>query len=210
MQARVWRTIALPALTVGLLSCLTAPVGAATVAQLKAETLSLSNMPSGWSVATLAPGTETDPTGCLRGLRADGLHAKGIVSAVVIYHYQKVASFEETLESGPGALPSYGRYLEILETCKQVSATTSRGIHVSGSVKALSFPTVGSSSSAFTVTWSAQGISVGTDIVLFRAGQLDGRILYGDSSPQTGPVLALTTAAVDKAEGKPVPAVPAN
>jgi hypothetical protein len=210
MKARSWRAFAWGALTVGLAGSVAAPVGAATKSQLQAETLSLSNMPTGWSVEKLATGTATDRTGCLKGLRALGLPAKGIARADVTYQSHTVPAFEETLESGKGALPRYEHYLSILETCKQVSVTTSKGIQVSGSVKAMSFPTVGSSSSAFALDWSAGGVNVGTDIVLFRVGQVDGRIAYGDYSPDKATLQALATAAVDKVEGKPVPAIPSN
>jgi hypothetical protein len=210
MKARVWRAVALGALTVGLAGSVAAPVGATTKSQLQGETLSLSNMPTGWSVENSATGTGTDLAGCLQGLRALGLPAKGIARANVTYHRHTVPAFEETLESGKGALPRYERYLRILETCKQVSVTTSKGIQVSGSVKAMTFPTVGSSSSAFALDWSAEGVNVGTDIVMFRAGQVDGRIAYGDYSPDRATLQALVTAAVDKVEGKPVPAMPSN
>lgn len=88
-----------------------------------------------------------------------------------------------------------------------MSVTTSKGTQISGSVKALSLPTVGYSSNAFALDWSAKGVDVGTDVVMFRAGQVDGRIVYGDSSPNVANVEALAAAAVDKVEGKPVPAI---
>lgn len=197
-------------MTVGLAASLAAPVAATTKAQLQAETLSLSNMPTGWSVDSSTTGTETDRTGCLKGLRALGLPAKGIARANVTYHQRTVPAFEETLESGEGALTRYERYLKILQTCKQVSITTSKGTQISGSVRAMSFPTVGSSSSAFALDWSAHGVNVGTDIVMFRAGQVDGRVVYGAYSPDTATLEALVTAAVDKVEGKPVPATPSS
>lgn len=210
MKASRWRGVALGAVTLGLAGSVAAPVGATTQSQLQAETLSLSNMPTGWSVENSANGTATDRTGCLKGLRSLGLPAKGIARADVTFHSHTVPAFEETLESGKGALPRYERYLEILETCKQVSVTTSKGIQITGSVKAMPFPTVGSSSSAFALDWNAEGVNVGTDIVMFRAGQVDGRVAYGDYSPNTATLQALVTAAVDKVEGKPVPAIPSN
>lgn len=83
-------------------------------------------------------------------------------------------------------------------------------MRVSGSVQALSIPMVSSSARAFALEWSAEGVDVGTDVVTFRVGQVDGRIAYGGRAPSTTTAEALATAAVDKVEGKTVPPIPSN
>jgi hypothetical protein len=68
----------------------------------------------------------------------------------------------------------------------------------------MSFPTVGSRSSAYAIDISIQEISAGADIVVFEAGPYVGALLYEDiGTPDPGQAEAFVMEAVAKIEGKP-------
>lgn len=191
-------------MVVGLLMTASVPAGALTQAQLKAKALSLSNMPIGWSVDNSSSGGTSNLGGCLQNLQALGHPPKGITRVQVNFDDQNLPSLQETLEGGKGASNRYQRFVKILQGCKSISFTdSSTGDQVTGSVGAMSFPTVGNSSSAFAINLSIKGISAGIDIVLFRVGDLDGDIVYGDLSPDASVVQGFATEAVNKIDGQP-------
>jgi hypothetical protein len=72
----------------------------------------------------------------------------------------------------------------------------------------MSFPALGPPSSvqsdAFAITLTIKGINADLEVVLFRVGQIDGELGYGDISPDTATVQAFATEAVNKIEGKSV------
>jgi hypothetical protein len=202
-----WKRIAcllLTAMTLfGLvLTAAAVPAGAVSQAQLKSKALSLSDMPTGWSVDNSSSGGTSNLGGCLKNLQALGRPAKGIARVQVKYTDQTVPSLQETLESGKGAAKRYEKYLSILNGCKSISITSGT-TQFTGSVGAMSFPTIGNSSSAFAINLTADGVSVGIDLILFRVGQIDGDMVYEDYSPDTSVVQSFATNAVDKIEGHP-------
>jgi hypothetical protein len=181
------------------------PVGAITKSQLQAKTLSLSDLPTGWSVDNSSSGGgSANVTGCFRKLVALGPVPKGLTRARVEYVMKTLPQMDETLETGKGAPARYIKYRGILRNCKSVSYTASDGTTVKGSVGAMSFPPLGDSSSAYAINLTASGVSLGIDVVLFRAGSITGQLLYFDFSPDATVVQEYATAAVNKVEGKPV------
>lgn len=205
---RMWSRVvqlAVIAVAVGSLGLFTLaldlPADGLTQSQVKAKVLSLSNMPTGWSVDNSQSNGTSNLGGCLTKLQSLGKPAKGISRAVVHYVDQTEPTFDETLESGKGAVARYDKYLHILKDCKTISFTSGT-TPISGTVGAMSFPTVGDSSSAFALTVGADGVDVTADFVLFRVGQIDGDIGYEDYSPDAATVQAFATEAIDKIEGK--------
>lgn len=65
----------------------------------------------------------------------------------------------------------------------------------------MSFPTIGDQSSAYAMNLSSQGVSVGVDIVLFKAGKFDAELVYEDFSPDASTVQSFATQAVAKVLG---------
>jgi hypothetical protein len=171
--------------------------------QLKAKTLSLSDMPSGWSVDNSASSNPDNLTGCFARLQAFNHPVKGIVRAKVNYANGNAPLLQETLISGKGAIKQYAKYVAVMNSCKTVSITTS-GATATGSVGALSLPTLGDGSKAYAIKLSIKGINVGYDLVLFRVGQIPGDIVYADiGTPDISEVQSFATAAVNKIEGMP-------
>ena len=179
------------------------PAGALTQSQLKAKALSLSDMPTGWSVDNSSGGI-ANATGCLKVLSALKKPAKGVTHAEVSYEQGDVPALQETIDVGKGESSAYTKFLHILNGCTTVSFSAS-GTNVTGSVGAMSFPTVGDESAAYAFTFSVKGINLGLDLVVFKAGSVVGDIGYEDiGSPDTDMLQQFATEAVDKIEDKAV------
>jgi hypothetical protein len=175
------------------------PAPAITKAQLKAKALSLSNLPTGWSVDNSSNNSSGPTSGCLAGLKRIGHGTKVTVS----FENGQLPVLEELLANGRGELAAYNQLNHILAGCKHFTST-SNGQSVTYTVGAMSFPSVGSHSSAYSVAFSVQGVNAGFDIVLFQFGSIVGAIAYGDiGQPDPASVQAYVTEAVNKLEGKP-------
>jgi hypothetical protein len=178
------------------------PATAISKSQVQARTLSLSEMPTGWSVDHSSNGGVSNVGGCLKGLQALKQPSKGIQRASVSYDKSTIPALQQIVEAGKGAAERYRKYNAVLAGCKAISFV-SGGSHISGNVGAMSFPTIGDQSSAYAMNVSSQGVSVGVDIVLFKAGQFDTELVYEDYSPDVSTVQAFATEALNKIEGKP-------
>ena len=188
-----------------LLVALAAPAGAVTKSQLDSRALSLSNMPTGWSVDN-APDSAGGYHGCLSGLIGLEKPTKTVQVRKVQYDDQTSPSFSEYLSAGKStkdAQALYGRYVHVLNHCTTFSYTD-QGTQVKGTVGAMSFPKYGSESESFAATATADGESAGADVVIFRVGQYVGNLSYQDSVPDNATAEAFATAAVQKVEGKAV------
>jgi hypothetical protein len=185
----------------GGFTVLAPPANAITKSQIATKVLSLSDMPTGWSVDNSGGGSVSDFGGCLKGLQAIKKRAKGIVRASVGYQEGTVPFLIEIIEAGPGAVARYRKFNAILLGCKAISFSAS-GSKVTGTVGAMSFPKVGDSSSAYAVTFTVQGETLGVDLVFFRVRQFDGELAYADISPDSNIVQAFVTEVVDKILGK--------
>ena len=68
-------------------------------------------------------------------------------------------------------------------------------------IRPISFPRVGSESSAYAWTFTISGVPIGDDLILFHAGSYEGYLTYADvGSPSPATVQAFANAAVAKAE----------
>ena len=131
-------------LSVSALSLLVAlPAGAAdnSKSELSAKALSLSNLPTGWSVNTTA--SQSADQGCLADLRA--FHKQTHIS--VAYENGQLPELNEILSTGPAAARAYKALNAALARCRGYSET-SDGTKATVTVGALSFPSVGNQSSA--------------------------------------------------------------
>ncbi len=177
------------------------PAGAVSKAQLRARSLSLSNFPIGWSVDNSSSGGAVSRPACLQGFTSSFPHE---VKVTVAYTHGSSPALQETLESGPGPGidARYAAFKKKLDGCKEIRLT-SGGQTISGTVGAMSFPPVGSRSSAWAMTLTTQGATVGVDLVLFQAGPIIGDVVYEDlSTPDTVELQVFVTEAVNKIEGK--------
>jgi hypothetical protein len=181
----------------------TAPTAGATLtkSQLQSKAISLSNLPTGWTGDRSSSGGATSKVACFDGLKS---HFPGESKMDVSYTHGGQPAFQQTIESGPSRTLNsrYQAFKKTLSNCKHISFT-SGGQQFSGSIGALSFPRVAKASSAFGITLTTQGVTVGVDIVLFEQCDVLGDVVYGDlNQPDRSQVQATVKVAVNKIEGK--------
>jgi hypothetical protein len=193
------RFVGTAVIAVALLMLGALPAGAVSSAQLKAKALSLSNFPTGWSVDN-SSSSGTSNISCLKGLQSSFKHE---VKASVRSTDGNFPALQETIETGPGVSARLTKFEAALGSCTGISGT-SGGQTITGSVGAMSFPTVGNRSSAYAITLQIQGITVGADVVVFQTGKVIGEVVYEDvGTPDAGQRQAFVTEAVNKVEDKP-------
>jgi hypothetical protein len=185
--------------------------GAATTSQIKQKLLSASDLPAGWSVQKGNPGgSGSNLGGCFKGLSSTKRGIKGITRAEIGFVDGMLPAAAETLEQGKTAAARYTSFVHILSKCSTVSFTAS-GVKVSGTVGALSVPTVGSASAGYSINFTASGETFGIDLILFKTSSTFGALSYEAlGSPDAATAESFASAAVDKAEGKPVTPLPSS
>jgi hypothetical protein len=175
------------------------PAGAATKAQVKARALSLSNMPTGWSVDNSA-NSSSSGIPCLKPIKAPSKHE---VKVAVSYADGSLPAVQEVVATGGGVAASYNELNKILGACKTFTSS-SDGHKVTGTIGAMSFPAVGSRSDAYAITINIEGVSAGADVVAFETGKYVGVVLYEDlGTPDPQQAEAFVKEGLLKIEGKP-------
>ena len=112
----------------------------------------------------------------------------------------------EILETGAGSIRRWNALNQGLSRCGTISLQQG-GKTINGSVGALSFPKVDDQSSAYALTLSVEGVSVGFDIILFRVGSYVGELAYAAiGSPDISVVQGFSTQAINKINGQPTTA----
>lgn len=176
------------------------PAGAMTNSQLRSKLLTLSNLPTGWTVDNSSSGGGAVSGGCLAGVKQAPKSERKVTAS---FENGQLPQLEEELVSGHTATSAYNRLNKVLARCKHFSET-SNGETLAFTVGAMSFPPIGDGSSAYGVTFSVKGINAGADFVLFKVGSVAGVIEYADiGQPDPGQLQAFVTEAVNKVEGKP-------
>lgn len=173
--------------------------GAITKVQLESKTLSISNLPKGWS-SDSATSSASNGLSCLKGVKPTFKHE---IRAQVAFSDGSLPDLGETIETGPGIGLRYDKFTKGLRSCKAVtfkSASTT----FSGTVAPITFPKTGNRSSAFEMRLSANGVNVVIDYVFFQVGSIIGLVEYANvNSPNMTLVKEFVTEAVNKVEGKP-------
>jgi hypothetical protein len=180
--------------------------GAATASQVKQKLLSVSDLPDGWSVqkGNSGGGSVSDLGGCFKGLSSRPQAVKGVTRAEIGFVDGIFPAAAETLEEGKIAAARYTSFEHTLSKCSAVSVTAN-GIKVSGTVGALSVPTIGNASAAYAINFTASGETLGIDLILFKEGSTFGLLSYESlGSPTAAAAESLAAAAAEKAQGEPV------
>lgn len=194
------RAVVVAGLVLGFSLVAAAPAGAMTKTQLRSKLLTLSNMPTGWTVDNSSSGGGGASGGCLAGVKRA---PKSEMKVTASFENGQLPQLEEELVSGREGTGAYNRFNRVLAGCKHFSVT-SNGETLTATVGAMSFPAVGNESSAYGVTFSVKGINAGADFVLFKVGSVAGVIEYADiGQPDPSQLQAFVTEAVNKVEGRP-------
>ena len=192
-----------PMAIVGLLLACTIPAGAITKSQVRTAALSISDMPTGWSV-NHSKSSSTSNCSTKHVAAHD-------VQVSVSFQMGNVPVMAEVVEGGPSAAVSFRNALQRLNDCTTLTVSGG-GTNLSGGGGAMSFPaTTGAKTKAYAFNLMDKGITLGFDLVLFDAGNYAGLVTLGDlGTPDTTLLQYFVSAAIDKAEGKPLPAAPSS
>jgi hypothetical protein len=143
---------------------------------IQSKLLTVSELPAGWRVNNSSSSGGLGGTKCLSGLNASKDSG------------QAGASFEdgagvpfvgETIGSGKKLTRAFSKITTRLGECKTLTLKEG-GAAYQGTIGSLSFPTIGSKSSAFLITFTIKGITAGIDLIVFASGPYVGALIYGD------------------------------
>lgn len=178
------------------------PSGVSAVASpLKSHLLTVTDLPPGWSV-TRPHKVAASSSPCLNAIhQSTQSHSH---RASVAFSKGAAPIVGEALSTGGSQHKAWLHLRHALANCG--TFTVSLGDRsVSGNTTALSFPSIGASSSAYTVKLTLTGVGAGYDVVLFQAGPYYGLLAYGVvGTPKVTDAWAFVREAVEKAEGVPV------
>jgi hypothetical protein len=166
-----------------------------TKSQLRQELLTISDMPSGWSVTNSS--SNSAPPSCLAAF--EHIRKTTPLQASADFEQGQVPQFEETLvAAGAKAASKYRTVISALSGCRNISFVD-QGQTLTGQIVRMSLPSVGSQSQAFSMSFTYEGIQLGFDIDVFRQGTIDGLTTLGDiGTPDVDLMTQLTQAAVNK------------
>lgn len=166
---------------------------------LKPQLLTVSELPSGWAIDNSSDDSSASTPPCLRNLKSElNTSNKAQISFVKGSDFP---DFEQQLGyfgTAAAALAKYQTGTGILNACKNFSFS-SDGHKYIGSIGQLSFPALGQRSTAWQITLSAEGVTLGIDVALVQKGSELSFLLYGDlGSVEVGDFLPLARKAVAK------------
>lgn len=174
--------------------------GSATPRNLQSQLFTVSELPTGWAIDNSANTTNNDTTPpCLASvktkvepaLKADKDFVKGTDFPALSQH---IGDFGSTSL----ATTTYADLVSTLNGCKDISFT-SDGTKITGSIGQMSFAQLGDKSEAWQMVLSAQGQTVGIDLLLVQRNRELELLLYGElGSPDVGEFTTLATKAVAK------------
>ena len=160
--------------------------------------LSAADLPAGWSATPVTQKAVQTSAPCLSGLGAN--HQGYTYASAAFVQGTSIPSLGEVLAAGPQAQRQWQSLGSALARCRTATITVG-GVKSPVTIRPISFPTVGSGSTAYAWTFTVSGIPVGDDLILFRAGSYEGYLTYADvGSPSPATVQAFANAAVAKAE----------
>jgi hypothetical protein len=167
---------------------------------LKAEALSISDMPTGWSVDNSSGSSGSGPD-CLKPLQHP---AASLERASASFQNGDLPNMDESLAyyATGEARNAYLRYVATLAACRQVTFKVS-GHTLSGSMGEMSFPSVGDESRAYQINMSTSvsgvDFSVGIDVVVVRKGNVAMDLVLVDlGTPDTALLQQFSAKAVAK------------
>jgi pimeloyl-ACP methyl ester carboxylesterase len=160
--------------------------------------LSAADLPAGWSATPVSQKAVQTSASCLSGLSAN--HQGYTFTSAAFVQGTSIPSLGEVLAAGPQAQRQWQSLGSALARCRTATITVG-GVTAPVTIRPMSFPRVGSGSTAYAWTFTVSGIPVGDDLILFRAGSYEGYLTYADvGSPSPVTVQAFADAAVAKAE----------
>lgn len=166
VRPKIWAVMTIA--VVGLSLVGTSAAATASPPKLSSELLSVSQMPSGWSIDVQTGGGSP---GCLAHL-FEPKGTKQMSHATVNFVYNgNLPLVSEKLGTYSNARSAYKKIVATLAGCKRVTGV-SGSQKVAGTVGKMKIPTYGDASAAFAVKLDIQGTAIGNDIVIVRKGSV--------------------------------------
>jgi hypothetical protein len=190
--------VALTAIAVAAALLTTGCGGSGAGATAQGRLLSAADLPTGWSAVPVNQKVVQTNAPCLSSLSPT---RKGYTYASAAFvDGTSIPSFGEVFASGPQAQRQWQSLDTALARCRAATITVA-GVQAPVAIRPISFPRVGSWTSAYSWTFTLSGISSGADLVLFHVGSYDGYLTYSDLGTRaTATVRAFAGAAAAKAE----------
>jgi hypothetical protein len=167
---------------------------------LKSQLLTVSELPTGWALDNSAANNTNDTTPpCLAAVKAKvEPAAKADQDFVKGTDFPALSQHIGDFGSSSAASSPFSDMTSTLDGCRDVSFT-SEGTKITGSIGQMSFAKLGDRSEAWQMVLSAQGQTVGIDLVLVQRNRELELLLYGElGSPDVGQFTALASKAVAK------------
>lgn len=166
---------------------------------LKSQLLSVSDLPSGWAIDNSSDTSSNSIPPCVKNLKSklntsDKAQIGFVKGSDVPDFGQQIGYFG----TATAALAKYQSGTRILNACKDFSFS-SDGHKYTGSIGQLSFPALRPRSTAWQITLSTEGVTVGIDVALVQKGSELSFLLYADvGSVDVSDFLPLARKAVAK------------
>jgi hypothetical protein len=174
---------------------------------IKSKLLTIEEMPAGWRIDNSSSNGGLGGTKCLAGL--DKANKTPGQAEVSFEDGAGLPSVGEVIGSGKKLARTFSEISTRLAGCKTLKLKEN-GATYQGTIGALSFPTIGSKSSAFQITFTIEGVTAGIDLVVFDTASYVGALIYGNiGTPEISQVEAFAHLAFAKLTGSPLPSVPA-
>lgn len=167
--------------------------------ELTSQLLSVRDLPAGWSVDNSASGDSASTPPCLANSKA-AFHATVKTERDFLggTDYPRINEQIGYFASSANATTRFNAGKAVLDGCKTVSFT-SGGTRFTGTIGALSFPTVGDRSAAWRLTISAGGETAALDAVVVQKSAELMMMVYGNvGSVDVGPLTTFVRKAVAK------------
>lgn len=170
-----------------------------SAADLKGMLLTVSDLPTGWSVDNSSKSSADDTTNgfaCMQPIEDEN---KNLPNAGITFVQGSLPQMVEGLTyDGPTVAKRFDDAVKTLDGCTDVSIA-SNGQTAKGSIGAMSFPTVGDESAAYAANLDLGGVSVGIDLVIARKGDVAlVMFLVDGGSPDTTMLQTSATKALAK------------
>jgi hypothetical protein len=169
---------------------------AMTDAQLTDLLLTPAEVGTGWTADTSSSGGTSSAPSCLKGVGGDS-----VADAEASYANGETAFAFEGLgaqATDDDAKSSWEEVTNALDTCTDLTMTQS-GQTVSGTITANGEADFGDGAKSYTMTFTAEGMTLGIDLIVAYVGDVDLVVMYGTTgTAQSGTVDAMATAAIDK------------
>ena len=146
---------------------------------LRAQLLTVADLPSVWSIDNSSSDGNADRPPCLQRLDSEvPTHEKAVASFVKGssgFLDEGIAYFGDNAT----ASGEFSTFAATYNGCTDMSFT-SDGTKVTGSIGPMSFPNFGDQSQAWALTLTAEGTTLGVDLVLMQKGAELAELFYGD------------------------------